>query len=98
MANYHVNYLTGSDVTGDGSTGNPWASISYALTTSSAATGDVIKVVGSTKTTLDTAASPNANGRTNVLNTSVDLSASLAAGDIVIISPNITDGAEFDEE
>ena len=24
MANYHVNYLTGSDVTGDGSTGNPW--------------------------------------------------------------------------
>jgi hypothetical protein len=96
MANYHVNYLTGSDVTGDGSTGNPWASISYALTTSSAATGDVIKVVGSTKTTLDTDASPNANGRTNVLNTSVDLSTSLVAGDIVIVSPGLSDGAEFD--
>ena len=95
MANYHVNYLTGSDTTGDGSTGNPWASISHALTTSAATTGDVIKVVGSTKTTLDTAAAPSANGRTNVINTSVDLSTSLAAGDIVIISPNISDGAEF---
>ena len=96
MANYHVNYLTGSDVTGDGSTGNPWASIKYALQTSSATTGDVVKVVGSTKTTLDTAASPDSNDRTNVLNTSVDLSTSLAAGDIVIISPNISDGPEFD--
>ena len=95
MANYHVNYLTGSDVTGDGTTGNPWASISYALATSAATTGDVVKVVGSTKTTLDTAAAPNANGRTNVLNTSVDLSTSLAVGDIVIISPNLSDGAEF---
>ena len=32
MANYHVNYLTGSDSTGDGSTGTPWQTISHALT------------------------------------------------------------------
>ena len=95
MANYHVNYLTGSDTTGDGSTGNPWATIAYALATSAATTGDVIKVVGSTKTTLDTAAAPNSNDRTNVLNTSVDLSSSLAAGDVIIVSPNLSDGPEF---
>ncbi len=56
MANYHVNYLTGSDVTGDGGTVNPWATIQHALTTSSASTGDVIKVVGSTTTDLTTTA------------------------------------------
>ena len=96
MANYHVNYLTGSDVTGDGSTGNPWATIDHALATSVATTGDVIKVVGSTTTTLDTAATVSTNDRTQTLTTSVDLSSSLTAGDIIIISPNITGASEYD--
>ena len=96
MANYHVNYLTGSDVTGDGSTGNPWATIDHALATSVATTGDVIKVVGSTTTTLDTAATVSTNGQTQTLTTSVDLSSSLTAGDIIIISPNITGASEYD--
>ena len=95
MANYHVNYLTGSDITGDGSTSTPWQTISHALTTSSATTGDVIKVVGSTTTDLDTGATVSTNDRTNQLTTSTDLTSSLAVGDIIIISPNITDGAEF---
>lgn len=95
MANYHVNYLTGSDITGDGSTSTPWQTISHALTTSSATTGDVVKVVGSTTTDLDTGATVSTNDRTNQLTTSTDLTSSLAVGDIIIISPNITDGAEF---
>ena len=95
MANYHVNYLTGSDITGDGSTSTPWQTISHALTTSSATTGDVIKVVGSTTTDLDTGATVSTNDRTNQLTTSTDLTSSLAVGDIIIISPNITDGTEF---
>jgi len=95
MANYHVNYLTGSDVTGDGSTSTPWASVNHALVTSSATTGDVIKVVGSTTTDLDTTATFATNDRTQQLTTTTDLTGSLSVGDIIIISPNISDGAEF---
>lgn len=96
MANYHVNYLTGSDSTGDGSTGTPWQTISHALTTSSATTGDLIKVVGSTTTDVDTSASFATLERTNQITTGSDLTGSLSVGDIIIISPNITNGAEFD--
>lgn len=95
MANYHVNYLTGSDVTGDGSTSTPWASVNHALVTSSATTGDVIKVVGSTTTDLDTTATFATNDRTQNLTTTTDLTGSLSVGDIIIISPNLSDGAEF---
>ena len=95
MANYHVNYLTGSDVTGDGSTSTPWATINHALVTSAATTGDVIKVVGSTTTELTTGGTVSTNDRTNQIATPTDLTTSLAVGDIIIVSPNITDGAEF---
>ena len=95
MANYHVNYLTGSDVTGDGGTVNPWATIGYALTTTNASTGDIIKVVGSTTTDLTTTATFASNDVTRNITTGVDLTGSLAVGDTVIISPNMSDGAEF---
>jgi len=95
MANYHVNYLTGSDVTGDGSTSTPWATINHALVTSAATTGDVIKVVGSTTTDLTTGGTVSTLDRTNAIATPTDLTSSLAVGDIIIVSPNITDGAEF---
>ena len=96
MANYHVNYLTGSDVTGDGSVSTPWATITYALTTSAATTGDVIKVAGSTTTDIDTGATFATNDRTNQLTTSTDLTSQLSVGDVIMISPNIPDGPEFD--
>ena len=95
MANYHVNYNTGSDTTGDGSTGSPWATVNHALVTSAATTGDLIKVVGSTTTDLDTTATFATDDRTNQLTTTTDLTSSLAVGDIIVISPNISDGAEF---
>ena len=95
MANYHVNYLTGSNTTGDGSTVSPWQTISYALDTSNASTGDVIKVVGSTTTDLTTSASFASNDMTQNITTGIDLTGSLAVGDTVIISPNMSDGAEF---
>lgn len=95
MANYHVNYLTGSNTTGDGSTASPWATISYALDTSNASTGDVIKVVGSTTTELTTSATFASNDMTQNITTGIDLTGSLSVGDTVIISPNMSDGAEF---
>lgn len=95
MANYHINYLTGSNVTGDGSTGNPWATLEYTLANSGAIAGDVIKVVGSGTTLVDAAASPNTNNLTTVLNTSVDLTSQLAVNDVIRIDPNMSDGPEF---
>ena len=96
MANYHVNYLTGSDATGDGSTATPWATIKHALSTPPVITGDVVKVVGSTFTDIDTSASPDSSNRTNTLNTSVDLTSQLAVNDVFRFSPNMSDGPEFD--
>ncbi len=95
MANYHVNYLTGSDSTGDGSTGTPWATINHALVTGPVTTGDVVKVVGSTTTVLTTGGTVSTNDRTNEIATPTDLTGSLNVGDIIIVSPNISDGAEF---
>ena len=95
MANYHVNYLTGSDSTGDGSTGTPWATINHALVTGPVTTGDVVKVVGSTTTDLTTGGTVSTNDRTNEIATPTDLTGSLSVGDIIIVSPNISDGAEF---
>ena len=95
MANYHVNYLTGSDVTGDGSTGSPWASIKHALATPPVVTGDVVKVAGSTFTDIDTAAQPASSNRTNTINTSVDLTSQLAVNDVFRYNPNMSDGPEF---
>jgi len=95
MANYHVNYLTGSDVTGDGSTGSPWASIKHALATPPVVTGDVVKVAGSTFTDIDTAAQPASSNRTNTINTSVDLTSQLAVNDVFRFNPNMSDGPEF---
>lgn len=96
MANYHVNYLTGSDVTGNGSTATPWATIKHALSTPPVITGDVVKVVGSTFTDIDTSASPDSSNRTNTLNTSVDLTSQLSVNDVFRFSPNMSDGPEFD--
>lgn len=96
MANYHVNYLTGSNVTGDGSAGNPWATIAFAMTP--ATSGDTIKVAETgTTQVLDTAAAWSApEESTTVLNTSVDLTANVAVGDLLIISPKYPGHPEFD--
>ena len=96
MSNFHVNYLTGSDSTGDGTTGNPWATLKYALENGPAIAGDVVKIAGSTTTDVDTAASPDSNNQTTVINTSVDLTGVLAVNDVIRVSPNMSDGPEFD--
>lgn len=44
MASYYVDKANGSDSTGDGSSGNPWATLNYALTTGGASGGDIIFV------------------------------------------------------
>jgi hypothetical protein len=96
MSNFHVNYLTGSNTTGDGTPGNPWATLKYALENGPAIAGDVVKIAGSTTTDVDTAASPSTNLLTTIINTSVDLTGVLAVNDVIRISPNMVDGPEYD--
>lgn len=83
MATFHVDYIGGSN-TNDGSAANPYATIKYAIETNTLGIGDEVKVKGSGTTTVDTAATFNNN---NTLNTSSDLSTTLAPGDIVQIDP-----------
>lgn len=92
MANYHVNYLTGSNSTGDGTAGNPWATVAFALT--SATSGDTIKVArtGTTQLLTSTAFWSAASTMT----TNADLTSQLAVGDFVIISPKYAGHPEFD--
>ena len=85
MANYHVDYINGSNATGDGSTGNPWGTASFALTESSAGAGDTIKVAGSGLTLADATATFSTN---NSLTTSSDLQGVISVGDLVNVSPN----------
>jgi hypothetical protein len=96
MANYHVNYITGSDVTGDGSTATPWGTILHACTQAAATTGDVIKVAGSDTTVLDAGATIAAD-RTDIFTTSTDLSGQIAVGDLIQMNPNIPGDAEFQD-
>lgn len=85
MANYHVDYLNGSNVTGDGAAGNPWGTVSFALTESSAGTGDTVKVAGSGLTLADATATFSTN---NTLTTTTDLQGVISVGDLVNVSPN----------
>lgn len=94
MATYHVNPITGSDVTGDGTAGNPWATIKFTVQ-SGATSGDEIRVVGTSTTDVDSAAT-FVNVNTAIINTSVDLTSQFVVGDICIISPKYTGAPEFD--
>lgn len=94
MAIYHVNPITGSDTTGNGTAVNPWLTIKFAVQ-SGATSGDTIKVTGTSTTNVDTAATIT-NPNTSIINTSVNLTSQFAVGDICIISPKYTGAPEFD--
>lgn len=94
MPTYHVNYLTGSNTTGDGTAVNPWATVLYACQTGPVAANDTIKVAKTgDELVIDSAAT--ISGLTTI-NTSVNLIGQLAAGDIFIMSPNVPGFSEFD--
>jgi hypothetical protein len=78
-ANYYFDLASGNDTTGNGSAGNPWKTIDKCTTSRSA--GDECRGAKTTITTL-TGTLTFTNNSTTV-NTSADLSAVVAAGDIV---------------
>lgn len=82
MATYYVDWASGSDSTGDGSSGTPWKSLNYALTSGGVTGGDVVMV---------------ANTEAQVLSASLPTTAWAASAPLFIdawdnggsISPNI---------
>lgn len=96
MADFHVNYNTGSDTTGNGSAANPWGTVLYALTESAAGTGDTIKVAnGATYSTVGTMV-PTSNNSPNQFTTTADYTSSLSVNDVIMVNPNISGAPEFD--
>lgn len=94
MATYHIDYLNGSNVTGNGSAVDPWATITHGITQVTLAAGDLVKVAATgTETDIDTAATFSGD---NTIDTSIDLTAQLAVGDLFIYSPGIATAPELD--
>ena len=90
MAYYCINYLTGSNVTGDGTNAAPWQTVGYASTQINGGTGyvagDEMRIAGSTKSEiLGTVTRASIVTDRMTFDTSVDLTASLAAFDVVEI-------------
>lgn len=95
MATYHVDYINGSNTTGDGSALLPWATINFAISSGATTPTDIIKVAGSGTTVIDSNASLQ-SAASAVFNTSVDLTSQIAVGDFVVISPKVSGNPEFD--
>lgn len=91
MAYYCVDYLNGSDATGDGTALAPWATVQYAETQinggSGFIVGDEIRIASSTLTEVGTGY--RAGGTNGNITTSSDLSGDLAAGDLIALSSTL---------
>lgn len=85
MANWYTNNVTGNDTTGDGSIGNPYKTIAKVYTV--CANDDVIYVAGSGSTLLPGTATQSTN---EICNTTNDLSAIVAVGDVIGITDDMT--------
>ena len=85
MSNYHVDYTNGSNTTGDGSAGNPWGTVVFAMTEAATGPLDTIKVAGSGLTTVDSTATL---AGPDTLTTTTDLTTSISVGDMVAVMPN----------
>ena len=77
MAYYCINYLTGSDVTGDGTSAAPWQTVGYASTQINGGAGylagDEMRIAGSTKSaSLGTVTRASIASFQMTFNTSVD--------------------------
>ena len=94
MAIYCIDYLNGSNVTGDGTSSLPWATLEYAILNTTKVAGDEFRIhAGLTPTLLDSACTQNAvpSTSTSTIFTSVDLTGSLTVGDWIFVGDNISD-------
>ena len=98
MAYYCLDYINGSDTTGDGTALAPWATIAHAETQINGGTGyvtgDEIRIAGSTKSaSLGTVQYSNSTSSEFVVNTDQDLTASVSVGDYLLIGDETDGGA-----
>ena len=85
MAFYCIDYINGSDTTGNGSAAAPWKTIGYGQTQVTLVAGDEFRIhAGVAPTLLDTGAFQTAVNQFTIT-TSIDLTGSLAANDYIFI-------------
>ena len=85
MAFYCIDYINGSDTTGNGTPAAPWKTIGYGQTQVTLAAGDEWRIhAGAAPVLLDTAAFQTA-ANSYTITTSVDLTGSLAANDYIFV-------------
>jgi hypothetical protein len=88
MAFYCIDYLNGSNVTGDGTASLPWATIEHGETQINGGTGyvlgDEMRIAGSTKSALlGTVTRTSSTSSTATFSTSTDLRGTLSVGDYI---------------
>lgn len=88
MAIYCIDYINGSDVTGDGSPSAPWATLKGGVDQVTLTSGDEFRIhAGVEPVLLDSACTQTASVSTSaIINTSIDLTGSLAVGDDIFIN------------
>lgn len=85
MAFYCIDYINGSDTTGNGSAAAPWKTIGYGQTQVTLVAGDEFRIhAGVAPTLLDTGAFQTSTN-SYTITTSVDLTGSLAANDYIFV-------------
>jgi hypothetical protein len=89
MAIYCIDYINGSNVTGDGSPSAPWATLKGAVDQVTLTAGDEFRIhAGAEPVLLDSACTQTATASTTnnaIIYTSVDLTGSLAVGDEIFV-------------
>lgn len=103
MAFYCIDYLNGSNVTGDGTASLPWATIEHGETQINGGTGyvlgDEMRIAGSTKSALlDTVTRTTAATFSVTFSTTIDLTGTLSVGDYVqLVSSNTYPGTIMEQ-
>lgn len=85
MAFYCIDYINGSDTTGDGSAVAPWKTIGYGQSQVTLAFGDEFRIHGGPEPTLLDTAAFRTTGPSYTITTSIDLTGSLAANDYIFV-------------
>lgn len=89
MAIYCIDYINGSDVTGDGSPSAPWATLKGSVDQVTLTAGDEFRIhAGAEPVLLDSACTQTATAslaNNAIIYTSVDLTGSLAVGDEIFV-------------
>lgn len=89
MATLHTNFLTGNDISGNGTAGSPYKTVNKALQV--AIDGDLVKVAGGEIQSIAGTVTASTL-RATTITTSIDLTSQFSTGDVIYIDTTSIDG------